>query len=79
MEFLEAPALGHGIKHIAQGQKNLDLQVMPMGWDLEPETQAAGTSSRTDKIISFSEKLQHLGAYLISETLCIDVSETDFS
>lgn len=130
MGFPEVPALGHGIKHITQGQESLHLHVMAMGWDLEPlesevlnsltgcwpspgldpncrlpqswwswdtracscgldqqlkwtglwwradrgsqsstgsspgtnpETRAAATSGRTDKIISFSEKLQHLG------------------
>lgn len=36
MGFLEAPALGHAIKHITEGQKSLYLQVMAMGWDLGP-------------------------------------------
>ena len=36
MGFLEAPALGCGIKHMTQGQKSLDLQVMAMGLDLGP-------------------------------------------
>lgn len=149
MGFLEAPALGRGTKHITQGQKSLDLQVMATGWDLGPldsevskgltsywpspgldsscrlpqswwscDTRAcscgpderpkwtglwwrAGTVKARETLSLTQPKiLRHKqllpvaeltrssislrscsiwGAYFISETLCIDVSETDFS